>query len=144
MSTHFRSRRSPARLKSSGLFGLAAVFALLAALLYAAVPAAPAGARRQSGPSRRAFAEHLLKLDPGRPLGGDTIVGVSGGDLLLGSPNHVNFMMALGSGERIVGGNRANELGALGKTRRSRAARATTRSTAARVTTPSSRARVTT
>jgi hypothetical protein len=114
MSAHFRSQRRPARL-SSKLFGLAAVFALLAALLYATVLVAPAGAQRQSGPSRRAFAEHLLKLDPGRPLGGDTIVGVSNGDLLLGDPNRINVMLALGSGETIAGGNRSDQLGALGK-----------------------------
>jgi Ca2+-binding RTX toxin-like protein len=115
MSAHFRSRRSPAGLKSSELFGLAAVFALLAALLYATVLAAPAGARQGSAPSRRELAERLLKLDPGRPLGGDTIVGVSNGDLLLGAANRVNVMIALGSGETIVGGNRADQLGALGK-----------------------------
>jgi hypothetical protein len=78
MSAHLR------RLKSSELVGVAALVALLAALLYATALAGPAGARRQSGPSRRALAERLLKLDPGRRLGGDTIVGVSNGDLLLG------------------------------------------------------------
>ena len=109
MSAHLR------RLKSSELIGLAAVFALLGALLYAAVLAAPAGAQRRSGTSRRALAARLLKRDPGRGVGGDTIVGVTNGDLLLGVANRINFMMALGSGESIVGGNRADQLGALGK-----------------------------
>ena len=115
MSAHFRSRRSPARLKSSELIGLAAVFALLAALLYATVLAAPAGAGRRPPLTRRALAARLLKLDPARRLGGDTMVGVSNGDLLLGVADRVNFMVALGSGETIVGGNRADQLGALGK-----------------------------
>jgi RTX calcium-binding nonapeptide repeat (4 copies) len=115
MSGHFRSRRSPARL-SSELIGGAAVLALLAALLYATVLAAPAGARRQAPPTRRQLAAELLRRDPGKRLGGDTIVGVANGDLLLGSPNHVNFMAALGSGETLVGGNKGNEMGAfLGK-----------------------------
>jgi hypothetical protein len=64
-------------LRSSELFGVAAVFALLAALLYATVLAAPAGAQRRAAPSHRALAARLLKLEPGRRLGGDTIVGVS-------------------------------------------------------------------
>jgi hypothetical protein len=115
MSAHHRSQRSLARLRSRQLIGLAALFALLAALLYATVLAAPAGARRRSPPTRRELAERLLKLDPGRRLGGDTIVGVSNGALLLGVPNRINFMIALGSGETIVGGNRADQLGALGK-----------------------------
>ena len=115
MSAHFRSRRSPARLKSSELFGLAAVFALLAALLYATVLAAPAGARRQSGPSRRAFAERLLKLDPGGRIGGNTIIGTANGDSLLGVPHRINFIVSLGPGETILGGNRADQLGALGR-----------------------------
>jgi Ca2+-binding RTX toxin-like protein len=107
MSAHLR------RLRPSELIGVAALVALLVALLYATVLAGPAGARRQSGPGRRALAERLLKRDPGRRVGGDTIVGVSNGDLLLGTPGHVNFMIALGSGEKIVGGNKTDELGAL-------------------------------
>jgi RTX calcium-binding nonapeptide repeat (4 copies) len=103
------------RLRSSKIVGVGAVFALLAALLYATVLAAPAGARRQWQPSRRALAQRLLKRDPGRRLGGDTIVGVSNEDLLLGVANRINFMIALGSGETIVGGNRNDQLGALGK-----------------------------
>jgi Ca2+-binding RTX toxin-like protein len=113
MSAHFRSRRSPARLKSSKLFGLAVAFALLAALLYAVALAVPAGARRQAGPTPSELAARLLKFDPGRLIGGDTIVGVSNGDVLLGVPNRVNFMVALGSSETIVGGNKADQLGAI-------------------------------
>ena len=115
MNAYFGSRRRPTRSKSSELFGFAAVFALLAALLVAVVLAAPAGARQQPGQSRRALAARLLRLDPGGRFGGVTIVGVSDGDLLLGVANRVNFMIALGSGETIVGGNRADALGALGK-----------------------------
>jgi hypothetical protein len=102
-------------LKSSELIGLAAVFALLAALPYAVVLASPAGTWRQSRPSVRALAARLLKLDPGRSIGGNTIVGVRHGDVLLGVANRVNFIIALGSGETIVGGNRDDQLGALGK-----------------------------
>jgi len=115
MSAHLRSRRRPARLKASELIGLAAVFAVLTALLYAVVLAAPAGARRLAAQSRPALAARLVKLDPGRRLGGNTVVGVSNGDLLLGVSNRVNFMIALGAGETIVGGNGADQLGALGK-----------------------------
>jgi RTX calcium-binding nonapeptide repeat (4 copies) len=109
MSAHLR------RLKSSELIGVAALLALLAALLYAAVVTGPADAQRRSPEARRALAAHLLKLDPGGRVGGTTIVGISNGDLLLGVANRINFMVSLGSGERIVGGNRADQLGALGK-----------------------------
>jgi hypothetical protein len=115
MNAYFGSRRRPTRSKSSELFGFAAVFALLAALLVPVVLAAPAGARQQPGQSRRALAARLLRLDPGRRLGGDTVVGVSNGDVLLGVANRINFIVALGSGERIVGGKSADQLGALGK-----------------------------
>ena len=115
MSAHLRSRRRPARLKASELIGLAAVFALLAALLYAVVLAGPAGARRLAEQSRRALAARLLRLDPGRRIGGETIVGVTNGDVLRADANRINFIVALGSGETIVGGNRADQLGALGK-----------------------------
>jgi RTX calcium-binding nonapeptide repeat (4 copies) len=109
MSAHLR------RLKSSELIGVAALLPLLAALLYAALVTGPADAQRRSPETRRALAAHLLKLDPGGRVGGATIVGVSNGDLLLGVANRINFMVSLGSGERIVGGKRADQLGGLGK-----------------------------
>jgi hypothetical protein len=91
------------------------VFALLAALLYAAVLAPPAGARQRAASTRPGFAAHLAKLDPGGRIGGNTIVGTSNGDSLLGVAHRVNFIVALGSGETMVGGRNADQLGALGR-----------------------------
>ncbi|HEY3943829.1 MAG TPA: hypothetical protein VGL78_01260 [Solirubrobacteraceae bacterium] len=67
------------------------------------------------GPGGPGFARHLAKLDPGARIGANTIVGTSNGDSLLGVANRVNFIVALGSGERMVGGRGADQLGALGR-----------------------------
>jgi hypothetical protein len=72
----------------------------------------PVGSPGSGGPG---FAAHLAKLDPGGRIGANTIVGTLNGDSLLGVPHRINFIVALGSGERMVGGSRADQLGALGK-----------------------------
>jgi hypothetical protein len=95
--------------------GIATALTLLAALLGAAALAVPAGARVGAVPTGRAFARHLAGLDPGGAVGGNTTVGSSRGEFLIGVPNRVNFMMALGSGATIVGGGRPDQLGALGR-----------------------------
>jgi hypothetical protein len=91
-----------------------AVPGVFAGLVLAAFLAAAAGAQLGPAPTNTGLASHLAKLDPGRRVGGNTIVGSSSGDVLLGVPNRINFMIAVGSGETIVGGNAGNQLGALG------------------------------
>lgn len=67
------------------------------------------------GPGGPGFARHLAKLDPGARIGANTIIGTTNGDSLLGVPHRINFIVALGSRETILGGSRADQLGALGR-----------------------------
>ena len=67
------------------------------------------------GPGGPGFARHLAKLDPGGRIGANTTIGTANGDSLLGVPNRINFIVALGSGETMVGGRGADQLGALGR-----------------------------
>jgi hypothetical protein len=67
-----------------------------------------------SSAGRLRLAARLMRLDPGKQLGGNTQVGTGAGQHLLGVPGRVNFIMALGPHEVIVGGAGHDELGALG------------------------------
>jgi hypothetical protein len=64
--------------------------------------------------SAKLLAAGLAALDPGARLLGDTIVATGRGGRVLGARDRPNFIVALGSGETIVGGARHDELGALG------------------------------
>ncbi|MBV8988868.1 MAG: hypothetical protein JO372_09950 [Solirubrobacterales bacterium] len=77
-----------------------------------AVPVALGGVGSSS--ARNKLAARLMRLDPGKPVGGKTQVATAPRQRLVGAPGRVNFMMALGSREVIVGGARHDELGALG------------------------------
>jgi hypothetical protein len=48
-------------------------------------------------------------------VGGDTIVATGRGEVVLGVPDRPDFIIALGSGDRIVGAGKDSELGALGE-----------------------------
>ena len=60
------------------------------------------------------LAVRLLKLDPGARLGGNTQVATAPGARLSGVGGRVNFIMGLGSRQRIVGGAGHDQLGARG------------------------------
>lgn len=60
-------------------------------------------------------ASELLGRDPGKRVDGNTIVVTGNGEKVLGVPDRPNFIIALGSGEKITGGAKNNELGALGE-----------------------------
>lgn len=59
------------------------------------------------------LAAGIAHTDPGRFLGGDTIVGTGDGASLIGVPNRANFIFALGANETIFGGGGINELDAV-------------------------------
>jgi hypothetical protein len=76
------------------------------------VGGAQAGTPGQKG--RERLADLLLRRDPGALVGGNTQVATAAGARVFGVPGRVNFIMALGPRERIVGGSNHDELGALG------------------------------
>lgn len=115
IAAHRDRRSGRTRMKASGLAGLATALAVVFALLYAAVVSAPAGARGRVALTGRALAVHLAALDPGRPIGGNTVIGSSNGEFLVGVPRRINFIVAIGSDATIVGGQEADQLGALGR-----------------------------
>jgi hypothetical protein len=67
--------------------------------------------------SVKRFARVLLKRDPGRLVGGTTMVGTKPGAVLRGARGRINFMIALVNDERLVGGNGHDELGAFPRAR---------------------------
>jgi hypothetical protein len=75
----------------------------------------------QSGNSclgaRERLAKILRKRDPGKRVGGKTLVGTTTGAVLRGAHGRINFMMALGDRETLIGGNGHDELGAYPGTR---------------------------
>jgi hypothetical protein len=79
-------------------------------LLAGAAVAVQAKVKRTS-PS---LAARLAARDPGAHVDGTTIVGTGNGQTLRGVPNRPNFIAGLGSHETIVGGNRNDNLAALG------------------------------
>jgi hypothetical protein len=62
--------------------------------------------------SKSELAELLLKRDPGARVGGSTQVATDPGEVLQGVPGRINFMMALGNGQQLLGGQRHDQLGA--------------------------------
>ena len=75
----------------------------------------------QSGNScqnaRERLAKILRKRDPGKRVGGKTRVGTKTGAVLRGASGRINFMMALGDRETLIGGKGHDELGAYPGTR---------------------------
>lgn len=97
-----------------------AVRALVAASGLAVLAAAAPVALAQAGSSsnRDDRAARLMRLDPGARLGGNTQVATRARARLFGAPQRVNFMLGLGPRQRIVGGDRDDQLGARGAARR--------------------------
>jgi hypothetical protein len=68
----------------------------------------------QSGGNEPSATE-LVHQDPGARVDGNTIVAIGKEDEVIGVPDRPNFIVALGTGDRITGGDKDNELGALGE-----------------------------
>jgi hypothetical protein len=68
----------------------------------------------QSG-DHKPSASELVERDPGKRVGGNTIVATGNDEHVLGVPDRPNFIIALGSGDMITGGSKNSELGALGE-----------------------------
>jgi hypothetical protein len=67
--------------------------------------------------SHQRLAKLLLRRDPGKRVGGQTLVGTRAAERLQGAPGRTNFMMALGDREVLIGGSGHDELGAYAETR---------------------------
>lgn len=91
------------------------VVTFVVALAAASVPALMGDA--WAGTSQEQLAKLLLKRDPGKRVGGETLVGTKTGAVLRGARGRINFMMALGDREVLIGGNGHDELGAYVGTR---------------------------
>jgi hypothetical protein len=65
-----------------------------------------------AGVNRERLAKVLLKRDPGKRVGGETLVATKTGAVLRGARRRINFEMALGDREVLIGGARHDELGA--------------------------------
>jgi RTX calcium-binding nonapeptide repeat (4 copies) len=72
--------------------------------------AAPAAPAQKLG--KKALAELLLKRDPGARVGGLTQVSTQPEAVLMSPPARVNFMMSLAPGQRLIGGQEHDQLGA--------------------------------
>jgi RTX calcium-binding nonapeptide repeat (4 copies) len=83
------------------------------ALFLVALVAVGAAASVATAAGPRGLASRLLARDPGALVGGNTIVGTDRGENIFGVPNRPNFIIGLRSGETIVGGSGADQLGAL-------------------------------
>jgi hypothetical protein len=92
------------------VFGVARLVVVLGVVAVASLGVA-ALASAGSGPSAGA----LLHRDPGKRVGGNTIVLTGNGAHGLGVHDRPNFIISLGSHEKIVGGDQNDELGALGQ-----------------------------
>jgi hypothetical protein len=91
------------------------VVSLVVMLVAASVPQLVGVAR--AGAKQERLAKILLKRDPGKRVGGETLVGTRAGVVLRGVPGRINFVMALGDREVVVGGKGHDELGAYVGTR---------------------------
>ncbi len=70
---------------------------------------------RVAPPTRRGLAAHLAGLDPGARVDGNTIVVTGDGTTVFAVPHRPNFIIGLGSNEKIYADGRASdEVGALG------------------------------
>jgi RTX calcium-binding nonapeptide repeat (4 copies) len=75
----------------------------------------PSGNSSQFGNSCvnvRELAKVLRKRDPGKRVDGETLVATKTGAVLRGARRRINFEMALGRGEVLIGGATHDELGA--------------------------------
>jgi hypothetical protein len=79
-----------------------------------AVMVSAASGRERPSASGGELAARLVRLDPGARVGGNTQVATAAGARVLGVGGRVNFVVALGARERIVGGAGHDELGARG------------------------------
>jgi hypothetical protein len=86
------------------------VVSLVVMLVAALVPQLMGVASARTSPER--LAKLLLRRDPGKRVGGETLVGTKTGAVLRGARGRINFMMALGDREVLIGGNSHDELGA--------------------------------
>jgi hypothetical protein len=91
------------------------VVGVVVILVGASVPQLVGVARAATKQER--LAKILLKRDPGKRVGGKTLVGTKTGAVLRGAHGRVNFMMALGDRETLTGGKGHDELGAYPGTR---------------------------
>jgi hypothetical protein len=94
--------------------GARALPAAFAVVVCAGLVAPAALGRVGASSGRDRLAARVMRLDPGALIGGNTQVATAAGARLFGVPRRVNFMIALGPRERIVGGARHDELGARG------------------------------
>jgi hypothetical protein len=94
--------------------GTRALVGALAVIVFvgAAVPAVLGNAG--ASPGRDNLAARLLRLDPAARVGGNTQVASALGRRIVGVPGRVNFILGLGHRQRIIGGNRHDQLGAHG------------------------------
>jgi RTX calcium-binding nonapeptide repeat (4 copies) len=67
--------------------------------------------------ARDQLAKMLRKRDPGKRVGGRTLVGTRTEAVLRGARGRINFMMALGDRETLIGGQGHDELGVYPGTR---------------------------
>jgi len=67
-----------------------------------------------ASPGKDGLAARLIRLDPGARLGGNTQVATARRARLSGVRGRVNFMIGLAPGQRIVGGEGHDQLGAHG------------------------------
>jgi hypothetical protein len=96
--------------------GARALLATFAVVICGWLVAPAALGRTGASSDRDRLAARVMRLDPGARLGGNTQVATAPGARLVGVPGRVNFMIALGPRERIVGGAGHDELGARGAT----------------------------
>jgi hypothetical protein len=80
-----------------------------------AVASLGVAALASAGSGHEPSAGALLHRDPGKRIGGNTIVMTGNGGHALGVHDRPNFIISLGSHEKIVGGDQNDELGALGR-----------------------------
>jgi hypothetical protein len=86
------------------------VACLVVMLVAASVP--PLTGAAWAGVNRDRLAKVLLKRDPGKRVDGETLVAIKTGAVLRGARRRINFEMALGRGEVLIGGATHDELGA--------------------------------
>jgi hypothetical protein len=86
------------------------VVSLAVMLVAASVPQLTGAA--WAGVNRDRLAKVLLKRDPGKRVDGETLVATKTGAVLRGARRRINFEMALGRGEVLIGGATHDELGA--------------------------------
>jgi RTX calcium-binding nonapeptide repeat (4 copies) len=84
----------------------------LAGLICAGV-AAPAAGQMDGRTGKAKLRDLLLRRDPGALVGGSTQVATAADAVVVGVPGRTNFIMGLEAGQRLMGGERHDQLGAL-------------------------------